>query len=116
MTAAPSSWTELPACTETPTVGTTGQFQESGQECGSSHPVGSWSVVGGATCVASVPIYVRWLRAAWSACCCVARTRDRGPGFCGWPVSLQLNHNKAQALLRRPSAVLVSGSLGRAAG
>lgn len=72
-------------------------------------PVGSCSAAGGATCAESVPIYVWWLRAVWPG----PRAR---PGSC-WPtVFLQITHNKAQALLQHPAAVLVSGSLGRAAG
>ena len=52
---------------------------------------------------------VWWLRAVWPG----PRAR---PSSC-WPtVFLQITHNKAQALLQHPAAILVSGSLGRAAG
>lgn len=115
MTAAPSSWTELPACVETPTVGTTGQFQEPGPERGSSHPAGSWPGWRGRLC-GVCPYLCKVAEGCTVRLLLRGQDSDRGPGFCGRPVSLQLNHNKAQALLRRPSAVLVSGSLGRAAG
>lgn len=71
--------------------------------------MGSCSVAEGAAYAESVPIYVWWLRAVWPG----PRAR---PSSCWPPVFLQITHNKAQALLQHPAAILVSGSLGRAAG